>query len=79
MNLRAGARRMLRHLPAIRFLPDGTIDEASPSTVRLSDSTGAALWLVQSRIGWVMKFATQINNGPERTRPASRWPKCWRR
>jgi type II secretion system protein H len=39
---------MVRHLPAIRFLPEGTIDEGSPQTVHLADPTGASLWLVQS-------------------------------
>jgi len=48
MNL-ASSATMLRNLPAIRFLPDGTIDENSPQTLRLSDSTGAALWLTQAR------------------------------
>ncbi len=43
------ATTQLRHLPAIRFLPDGNVDEASPTTIRLTDSTGATLRLVQSR------------------------------
>src|SRR5579862_732907 len=38
----------VRKLPAIRFLPDGTIDENSPITLHLSDTTGASLWLVQT-------------------------------
>ena len=45
----ASGATTLRHMPVIRFLPDGTIDEGSPKTVRLTDSTGAALWLVQAR------------------------------
>jgi len=36
-----------RSLPAIRFLPDGTIDESSPATLRLTGAAGAELWLVQ--------------------------------
>ena len=43
------AGTLLRHLPAIRFLPDGYVDETSPTTIRLVDSTGAAILLVQSR------------------------------
>jgi type II secretion system protein H len=39
----------VRNLPAIRFLPDGTIDEDSPKAVQLSDSAGVAIQLVQSR------------------------------
>ena len=38
-----------RSLPAIRFLPDGLIDESSPATLRLGGADGAALWLVQSQ------------------------------
>jgi type II secretion system protein H len=43
------ATTQLRHSPAIRFLPDGNVDEASPTTIRLTDSTGAVLRFVQSR------------------------------
>ena len=37
-----------RNLPAIRFLPDGTVDESSASTVRLTAPDGETLWLVQA-------------------------------
>ena len=36
-----------RKLPAVRFLPDGTIDESSPSTLRLAGADGTLLWLVE--------------------------------
>ncbi len=36
-------------LPALRFLPDGSIDESSPETVRVLDAKGVALWVAQSR------------------------------
>ena len=36
-------------LPAIRFLPDGTVDENSPRMLRLTDAKGQALWLIESR------------------------------
>ena len=36
------------NLPAIRFLPDGSIDESSPATLRLTGAADAELWLVQS-------------------------------
>jgi type II secretion system protein H len=45
----ASAGTMLRNLPTIRFLSDETIDENSPQTLRLNDTTGATLWLVQTR------------------------------
>jgi prepilin-type N-terminal cleavage/methylation domain-containing protein len=38
-----------RSLPAIRFLPDGFIDESSPTTLRLGGADGATLLLVQSK------------------------------
>src|SRR5579859_794919 len=37
-----------RGLPAIRFLPDGTVDENSPSTLRLTNAKGQVLWLIES-------------------------------
>jgi len=36
------------NLPAIRFLPGGTIDENSPHSLRLTDAGGNTLWLVES-------------------------------
>lgn len=35
-------------LPAIRFLPDGSIGDSSPQKLRLVARDGASLWLVQS-------------------------------
>lgn len=35
-------------LPAIRFLPDGTMDETSPTTIRLTHESGDTLWLIQA-------------------------------
>lgn len=37
------------NLPTIRFLPDGSMAESSPQTVRITGRDGTALWLVQSR------------------------------
>jgi Tfp pilus assembly protein FimT len=45
----ASAGTRLRNLPTIRFLADGSIDENSPQTLRLNDTDGATLWLVQTR------------------------------
>jgi type IV fimbrial biogenesis protein FimT len=36
------------NLPAIRFLPDGTVDENSPQTLQLTDSAGAKRWLIET-------------------------------
>ena len=38
-----------KNLPAIRFLPDGTVDENSPQTLQLTDSAGVSRWLIESR------------------------------
>jgi type II secretion system protein H len=35
-----------RSLPAIRFLPDGSVDESSPPALRLTSADGSTLWLV---------------------------------
>jgi Tfp pilus assembly protein FimT len=42
------------NLPAIRFLPDGSVDENSPPILQLTDSTGASRWLVElpTRLGY---------------------------
>ncbi len=37
-----------RNLPAIRFLPDGTVDETSLTKLRLTEQNGETLWLIQS-------------------------------
>jgi prepilin-type N-terminal cleavage/methylation domain-containing protein len=43
----------INHLPALRFLPDGTVDENSPQTVELIEGN-EALWLneLQNRTGY---------------------------
>ena len=38
-------------LPTIRFLPDGSLGEASPQSLHLTSGDGGSLWLVQSRDG----------------------------
>jgi type II secretion system protein H len=49
LNVATGAQTTFNNLPAIRFLPDGTVDESSPQTLELVDSAGAASWLVETR------------------------------
>jgi type II secretion system protein H len=44
----AGAAITFGNVPAIRFLPDGTVDEGSPPTVQLSDQDGFGRWLVEA-------------------------------
>jgi prepilin-type N-terminal cleavage/methylation domain-containing protein len=39
------------NLPTIRFLPDGSISEASPQMLHLASSDGGSLWLAQARDG----------------------------
>jgi type II secretion system protein H len=38
-----------RTLPAIRFMPDGSVDESSPQKLQVAGADGSSLWLVQSR------------------------------
>jgi len=49
VNTGATAPTLIRGLPAIKFLPDGTIDEKSPQSLKLTDYAGVSLWLTQSR------------------------------
>jgi Tfp pilus assembly protein FimT len=48
-NLAAGRTTTFHNLPAIRFLPDGTIDESSPQTLQLRDFAGVSRWLIETR------------------------------
>jgi type II secretion system protein H len=58
LNLGAGAPPTFNNLPAIRFLPDGTVDEDSPETVQLGDSAGFMRWLLLNR----MRTGYEISN-----------------
>ena len=49
VNTGSAGTTKLGGLPAIRFLPDGTVDENSPQSLRLMDARGHALWLIESR------------------------------
>lgn len=46
----AAAQTLAGHpnLPRIRFLPDGTVSESSPSRLRLAGQDGMELWLAQT-------------------------------
>jgi type II secretion system protein H len=48
------------HLPAIRFLPDGTIDQSSPRTVQLTQGNDA-LWLkeLQNHTGYEVSYSNK--------------------
>ena len=50
LNVGMGAPTTFNNLPAIRFLPDGTVDENSPQTVQLGDSEGFMRWLLLNKI-----------------------------
>jgi Tfp pilus assembly protein FimT len=52
-NTASKTRVVLAHgnLPAIRFLPDGTIGETSPQKLCLTSTDGGSLWLAQTRDG----------------------------
>jgi type II secretion system protein H len=58
LNLGTGAQTTFKNLPAIRFLPDGTVDETSPQTLELQDSVGTARWLVETKT----RTGYEVNN-----------------
>lgn len=49
------------NLPAIKFSADGTVDENSPATFKLTDSAGFSRWLVlgKTRMGYEITDAQQ--------------------
>jgi Tfp pilus assembly protein FimT len=49
LNVGLGAPTTFNNLPAIRFLPDGSVDENSPPTIQLTDSAGNSRWLIEDR------------------------------
>ncbi|MGH7952452.1 MAG: GspH/FimT family pseudopilin [Limisphaerales bacterium] len=57
VNTGSSAMTTLHNLPAIRFLPDGTIDENSPKTLQLTEGSASALWLMelQNRTGYEIR------------------------
>ena len=48
VNRTAGVPTMFNNLPAIRFQPDGTVDENSPQSLKLVDSDGFSCWLTET-------------------------------
>jgi len=56
-NVTTGTSVTFKNLPAIKFLPDGTVDENSPSALELQDSAGFARWLVlgKTRLGYEIR------------------------
>ena len=46
-------------LPTIRFLPDGSIGEASPQKLHLTSTDGGSLWLAQSHDGLSYEITDQ--------------------
>jgi type II secretion system protein H len=56
-----GAPITFNSLPAIRFLPDGTVDEDSPQTLQLTDSAEVSRWLIESsdRMGYEISDTKQ--------------------
>ena len=46
--LNVGTTATFKNLPAIKFLPDGTVDENSLQTVQLTDASGFSRWLVET-------------------------------
>ncbi len=49
-NASTGVQTTFKNLPAIKFLPDGTVDENSPQTLKLTDSNGFSRWLTENKL-----------------------------
>jgi type II secretion system protein H len=47
LNTGTGVQTTFNNLPAIEFLPDGTVNENSPQTLKLTDSDGFSRWLTE--------------------------------
>jgi type II secretion system protein H len=56
-----GTAVTFKHLPAIRFLPDESVDEGSPTTVQLKASDGHSKWLIErsDRKGYEVSDSSQ--------------------
>jgi len=50
LNSGTVAGTTFKHLPAIRFLADGTVDENSPQALKLTDSAGFSRWLAETAL-----------------------------
>ncbi len=48
LNAGTGVQTTFNNLPAIEFLPDGTVNEKSPQTLKLTDSDGFSRWLTET-------------------------------
>ena len=58
LNLGTGEQTTFKDLPAIKFLPDGTVDENSPQTLKLTDTAGFSRWLAETK----MRTGYEIND-----------------
>jgi type II secretion system protein H len=50
INTGTGGQATFNNLPAVKFLPDGTVDETSPQTVALQDADGFGRLLVLNKL-----------------------------
>jgi Tfp pilus assembly protein FimT len=50
LNVGTGAAVTFKNLPAIRFLPDGTVDQGSPQSLQLQDADGFTRWLLLDKL-----------------------------
>lgn len=61
LNSAIGAQTAFKNMPAIKFLPDGTVDETSPQTLQLADVDGFSriLMLTKTRTGYEITDAAK--------------------
>ncbi len=49
-NSGATTQTTFKDLPAIKYLPDGTVDEGSPQMLQLVDADGFTRWFIQTKM-----------------------------
>lgn len=61
VNTSTGVQTTFNNLPAIKFLADGTVDENSPQTLKLTDSDGFSRWMAETplRTGYEISSTAQ--------------------
>jgi type II secretion system protein H len=57
----AGVQTTFNNLPAIKFLADGTVDENSPRTLKLTDSDGFSRWMIETKLRTGYEISSTAN------------------
>jgi type II secretion system protein H len=55
------AQTTFKNLPAIKYLPDGTVDEDSPQQLQLVDADGFTRWLLRTKMRTGYEISDRAN------------------